>query len=147
MKIDTIRVTQLSRDHVAAWRALQLADPALDSPLFHPEFTQAVATVRDDVEVAVLEEAGQLVGFFPFERSRGNVGRPVAGSLADMQGIVLRNDIELDAAQLIRECGLTTWQFDHLIASQRMFQPYHAFVDDSPYIDLSAGYVAEPDEE
>jgi len=142
MRIDTIPATQLSREHIAAWRTLQQADPALDSPLFQPEFTQAVAAVRDDVEVAVLEEAGEFVGFFPFERSQGNVGRPVAGSLADMQGIILRSNIELDAAQLIRACGLTTWQFDHLIASQRLFQPYHAFIDDSPYINLSAGYDA-----
>jgi CelD/BcsL family acetyltransferase involved in cellulose biosynthesis len=65
MKIDIIPATEFSRDHIAAWRALQQADPALDSPLFHPEFTRAVAAVRDDVEVAVLEEAGEFVGFFP----------------------------------------------------------------------------------
>ncbi len=59
-----------------------------------------------------------------------------------MQGIIIRDDIEIDAVQLIRDCGLTTWQFDHLIASQRLFQPYHAFVEDSPFMDLSSGYDA-----
>ena len=42
-------------------------NPQLDNPFFRPEFTQAVAAVRDDVEVAVLEIQQQPVGFFPYQ--------------------------------------------------------------------------------
>ena len=55
---------------------------------FGPEFTQAVAAVRGDVEVGVLEERGEPVGFFPFQRSRRNVARPVGGKMSDFQGLI-----------------------------------------------------------
>jgi CelD/BcsL family acetyltransferase involved in cellulose biosynthesis len=142
MKVTTIPAKDLSTDLVAAWTDIQSADPSLDSPFFRPEFTQAVAAVRDDVEVAVLEDADRYVGFFPFQRSRANVGRPVGGRLSDFQGVVTRTGIGLDPAQLLRQCRLTGWYFDHLIASQTAFSPFHWTRDCSPYIDVSSGYDA-----
>ena len=80
MNIRLIPAEQLTPEHVAAWADIQRAEAALDSPYFRPEFTQAVAAVRGDVEVGVLEEGGEPVGFFPFQRGRGNVARPVGGT-------------------------------------------------------------------
>src|SRR5687768_15385075 len=67
----------LSHVHLERWRALQRENPGLQSPYFRPEFTQAVARVRDDVEVAVFEDQGKAVGFLPFQRCQLNMGKPV----------------------------------------------------------------------
>jgi len=47
-----------------------------------------------------------------------------------------------NAGQLLHESGLVAWHFDHLVASQKAFEPFHECVDDSPYLDLSEGYPA-----
>jgi CelD/BcsL family acetyltransferase involved in cellulose biosynthesis len=142
MDITTISAKELSADHVAAWKDIQSADPSVDSPFFRPEFAQAVAAVRDDAEVAVMEQVGQPVGFFPFQRSRGNVGRPIGGRLSDFQGIVAKPGIKLDPLQLVRQSRLSAWSFDHLIAAQAAFAPFHWSGDCSPYLDVSVGYEA-----
>jgi CelD/BcsL family acetyltransferase involved in cellulose biosynthesis len=142
MNVTTIPAKELSADLIAAWKEIQRTDRSVDSPFFRPEFAQAVAAVREDAEVAVLEQEGQYVGFFPFQRSRGNVGRPLGGRLSDFQGVVIRPGIELDPIQLVRQCRLSAWSFDHLIAAQAAFVPFHWSGDCSPYIDVSAGYDA-----
>jgi CelD/BcsL family acetyltransferase involved in cellulose biosynthesis len=142
MKVTTIPADDLSEELVAAWKHLQTADRSVDSPFFRPEFTQAVAAVRHSVEVAVLEHEGQYVGFFPYQRSRGDVGRPVGGRLSDFQGIVMRPGIQLDPMQLVRHCRLSVWHFDHLIAAHTAFVPFHWSQACSPCIDLSSGYEA-----
>ncbi len=142
MRIDVIKAEQLTADQVAAWSVLQRADRDVDNPSFRPEFTQAVACVRDDVEVAILRDGDRTVGFFPFQRSRNNVGLPVGSVLTDMHGLVVEKDVQWEPRQLLRECGLVAWQFDHFIASQRAFAPYVKCVEDSPYMDISHGYDA-----
>lgn len=140
MNIRLITADQLKLRDIAAWAAIQQADPALDSPYFRPEFTQAVAAVRDDVEVGVLQEGGEPVGFFPFQRSRRNVARPVGGKMSDFHGVVVQKGVAWDPRQLLHECRLSAWHFDHLIAGQEPLQPYHWNVAPSPYIDLADGW-------
>ena len=142
MKITVIPATHLTPEHMATWSRLQRADPAVAGPNFRPEFTRAVASVRDDVEVAVLEEGNELVGFFPFQRGLFNVGKPVAGPLSNFHGIIIRKDVTLSATELIRGCRLTAWDFSHLVASQPAFQPHHETVTNSLYMDLSSGFEA-----
>ena len=135
-------ISQLTPEQLDAWSELQRADGTVDSPFFRPEFTQLVGRVRDNVEVGVLEEDGRCVGFFPFERVRRRIGRPIAGALSDMQGVVAQKGVEWDASALLRGCGLTAWPFDHLLATQKPFFRFHESVEDSPYIDLRQGYEA-----
>jgi CelD/BcsL family acetyltransferase involved in cellulose biosynthesis len=142
MKTTVLPAGRLTAAHWEAWAHLQRADPALESPFFRPEFTRAVAAVRPDVEVAVLEEAREPVAFFPFQRRGWGVGGPVGGRLSDFQGVVARPGLRWDAAELVRACGLRGWDFDHLLACQDPFRPFHAVTADSPYMDLSRGFTA-----
>ncbi len=142
MKITVYAARHLSQKQLSAWAELQQGHFPLDNPFFHPEFTRAVAALRPNIEVAVIENAHGPQGFFPFERVGRSVGRPVASIMSDMHGVIMRPDLELDALSLIRACGLTTWHFDHLPASQSMFRPFHYFLDDSPYLDLRGGFAA-----
>ena len=142
MKIEVVAADRLTPEHVTAWSHVLAADTALESPFFRPEFTQAVAAVRDDVEVAVLREDDEPVGFFPYQRQRGNVGVPVGGPLCDFQGVIVRRGVSVDARQLLRGCGLVAWHFNHLVASQEAFRPYHSVTWESPYMDLRGGFEA-----
>jgi CelD/BcsL family acetyltransferase involved in cellulose biosynthesis len=44
--------------------------------------------------------------------------------------------------QLLRACGLSEWQFDHLVEGQLSFAPYVTMVSPSPVIDLADGFGA-----
>ena len=141
----TVRVTspsKLSTAELQAWSDFQRADPALESPYFRPEFTCAVATVRTDVEVAILENNGALVGFLPYQRGALNIGKPVGGKLSDYQGVIAHAGTDWTPAQIVRGAGLACYDFDHLLASQDAFSPHAAESGSSPFLDLSGGYEA-----
>lgn len=146
MDVQLVRPAELTTEQLSIWSQLQRADKAVDSPYFRPEFTLAVSSVRTDVEVAVLHEGREIVGFFPFQRNRFNVGKPVGGRLSDFQGAIGRQDLVWNVDELMRGCRLNAWDFDHLITSQAAFTPHHWLTDESPYLDLSNGfdtYLAE----
>jgi CelD/BcsL family acetyltransferase involved in cellulose biosynthesis len=125
----------------AQWRALQESNPDLANPCFAPEFTQAVATARNDVEVGVLEEEdGEIVAIFPFQRKAGGRGIPVGGIVSDYQGLICRPGFSFDPRELLKACGLVSWDFDRLLATQQPFTPFHKLCEPSALIDLSQGY-------
>ncbi|MEX2285629.1 MAG: GNAT family N-acetyltransferase [Planctomycetaceae bacterium] len=146
MKITVTDGRDLSNDQLAAWGRLQCADSRFRSPFFRPEFTQMVAATRDDVEVGIIEDDGQCVGFFPFQRNRAGVGTPVSSRLSDFHGVVLKSGVHLDPVELIRACGLSAWHFDHLAFARDSFSPFCWFHEFSPYIELPSGFDAYLDE-
>jgi len=82
------------------------------------------------------------VGFFPFQRGRWGIGRPVGWPLSDFQGVVVGQGVKWRAEALMRACRLSAWDFDHLITSQQPFAEHHRVRHDSPYLDLSRGFEA-----
>lgn len=141
----TIRVlspAELTSDHLAVWSELQRADTEIESPYFRPEFTQAVAAVRSDVRVAVIEDSNGPAAFFPFQPGRLGAGKPVGGRLSDYHGLISRPGLGLSARDLLRGCGLRSWAFDHLPVSQTaFFGEWHATAE-STCLDLSQGFEA-----
>lgn len=142
MRVARLPADELSPDLVARWSVLQRASPGLASPYFAPGFTRAVAAVRPDVQVAVLEDETGVAGFFPFQAGPDGVGRPVGGRLSDFQGVIAAEGASWDAPALVRACGLRAWRFDHLLAAQAPWRPYHWATAPSPYVDLSSGFEA-----
>jgi CelD/BcsL family acetyltransferase involved in cellulose biosynthesis len=142
MKFSIMGGTELAAEHRSVWLELQRHNADLASPYFCPEFVMAVAAVRDDVMITVLEDGGKVVGFFPFQRGRFGSGRPVGGSLSDYHGAILADGATFDVDDLLRESRLGLWTFDHLIASQSSFAAYHRARAVSPALDLSRGYAA-----
>ena len=140
--IRTVAAASLTREQLAAWAEIQTENRLLDSPYFRPEFTQAVAAVRDDVEVAIVERASEPVAFFPFQRTNWNAGRPVGGCLSDFQAVIARPGFSCDPLALLAACGLSSWRFDHLLSTESAFAPFVWRMAESPYVDLSAGYDA-----
>lgn len=139
MHVTLAHPKELGEAEVARWRTLQEADPAFDNPFLSPEFTLTVGELRDHVRVAVIHEGPDIVGFFPFERHPLGIGRPVAAGLTDAQGMIYVKDLELDPRLLLRGCGLSVYEFDHLVMGQPMLAVRHATYP-SPIIDLREGY-------
>jgi CelD/BcsL family acetyltransferase involved in cellulose biosynthesis len=142
VSVITVPAGDLSAGHVRDWERWHREDPSLCSPFFHPEFTRHVAAVRSNVEVAILEEQGETIGFFPFQRGDGGVGGPIGESLCDFQGVIARPGAVFAAEPLIRGCGLNAWHFHHLLASQRPFRKHHYGEAPSLYMDLEGGFQA-----
>jgi CelD/BcsL family acetyltransferase involved in cellulose biosynthesis len=142
LKVSVVRPGELGPAELQRWRLMQVSDPHLQNPFLSPEFTLAVARVRDDARVAVLEREGSIVGFLPYQLGRFGAGRPIGASLCDCQALVCQPGLRWDPMNLLRGCGLSVLEFDHLVTAQVPFQPYHVATAQSYVMDLSAGYPA-----
>ena len=140
MRVDCAPAAQLTAGDWQAWDAIRRETPGLSSPYFAPEFCRAVASCSPDLFVARIRGATRVAGFFPFHRSRWRTGWPLARWLSDYQGVIARDDVAIDPTELLRGCGLKTFDFDHLLASQRSFLPFSHGGAPSHTIDLRAGF-------
>jgi CelD/BcsL family acetyltransferase involved in cellulose biosynthesis len=141
VRISVVHPGELGPAELSRWR--QLHDhPGLDNPFLAPEFAVCVSRVRPGTRVAVLQEGSEIVGFFPFERGPFRIGRPIGAGLSDCQGVVHAPGLDWDPRELLRGAGLDVWEFDHLLAGQRPFAPYHHARRRSSVIDVSGGYDA-----
>jgi CelD/BcsL family acetyltransferase involved in cellulose biosynthesis len=127
---------------VGAWRSIQEREPRFASPYFCPEFTRAVAAVRDDVRVVMIENDGRPVGIFPHQRAAWGRGSPVGGPLSDYHGVIAAPGAEWRVEELMRAARLATWRFDHLVDLSGRFAPYVSVRASSPQIDVER--IASP---
>lgn len=141
MQISVVRPSELGPSEIAAWHSIQRKAEVLANPFLCPEFAVAVDIVRPDARVAVLADGTEIVGFFPFQRGRFGVGKPIGGGLNDRQGLICMPDTECSLEELLRACKLSVWKFDHLVRDQRLFERYATVVASSPVIDLIDGFA------
>jgi CelD/BcsL family acetyltransferase involved in cellulose biosynthesis len=142
LRIEVVRPHELGTEELAAWRWMQQQTPSLASPFLTPEFTRAVGRAREDARVAVLQERHGIVGFLPFHRRRFGAGVPIGAGLSDAQALIHAPGVTWDPEEVLAGCGLAVWEFDHLLAGQAPFAPYHRRAAPSPIIDLTGGYDA-----
>ncbi|NGO72948.1 GNAT family N-acetyltransferase [Streptomyces boncukensis] len=150
MDITVHRPGELTAADRAAWSSLQAkahlhGSPQLANPFLSPEFTLAVGRCHPGVRTAVVRDRdGEPAAFFPYQRTALGVGRAVGLGISDCQGIVHRPGFTWEPRGLLRACGLTVWEFDHLAGGQ----PEAGFGDavtgsfDSPVIGLDQGFAA-----
>ncbi len=137
-----ISAKELDDGLLQAWRSVQATRTVFQSPYFSPEFTLAVAAVRPDVRVVIIEGDGRPVGFFPHQRSRWGRGRPVGGPLSDYHGVLIEPSADWSLPALMCAARLSVWPFDHLVGDLEQFSAYRRADSSSAQIDLSAGYPA-----
>ncbi|MGO4524737.1 GNAT family N-acetyltransferase [Microvirga sp. 2MCAF35] len=133
MKVVVVPGGELPADLVTRWGQHQESSPLLFSPFFRPEFTQAVAKVRRDVFVGVIDGGS---AFLPFQRNFLGSGQPVGGPVSDYHGFIAAPEFRCDMVAVMRGCGLRTWGFNHVLAQQTMFAPWRVIDTDSPIVDL-----------
>lgn len=141
-EVSVVTPAELGDAELSAWRAFQQQDPVLQTPFLCPEFASAAAGLRPGLRVAILRQGGRIIGFLPFERHRGGVGRPVCGGLSDAQAVVAEPGAAWDARALVRGAGLAALDLPFLRAAQRPFAPHHARPATSHVIDLTEGFDA-----
>jgi CelD/BcsL family acetyltransferase involved in cellulose biosynthesis len=124
------------------WRAIRSLRPDLDNPFLSLEFMLAVGRTRPEARVAVVEDSEKIVAFFPFERRSFGLGVPIGAGLSDCQAIICEADVDLDVHELLAQCGLAAFRFDHLVGTQRAMVAPTAIEGNSPIIDVSAGFDA-----
>lgn len=137
--VHVMKARDIAPDLEQRWRAIQASNRWLASPFFSPEFTSCVAQVRDDVEVAVLEQGGETVGFFPFQRRRGSTAVPAGFGVSDFHGVIADPGVRIDVDALLEGCGLRSFHFDHLLVERPGFARW-AQPAESPAIDLRSGF-------
>ncbi len=140
IKIKLTTAKQLNKNDIAIWHGFQQTTPYLDSPFFCPEFTQIVADHFNDVEIAIIENSNETLGFFPFHRQHNNIGKPIGLALSDFQGVIYDPNTNLGATQLIDDCHIQSWHFDHLLTTQQAFTPCFWEQAASPYLGLTQGF-------
>lgn len=134
MRVVVSPASQLPDRLATRWAEIQESNPDLASPFFRPEFTQAVARVREDVFVAVIDDGD---AFLPFQRSSFGLGRPVGGTMSDYHGLIAPPGYGCDIVQVLRACRLQRWIFDHVPAGQAVFGPWKTVSTSSPILDIS----------
>lgn len=142
MDVEVVPGDRLRSHHIDSWRGLQESNPELNNPLFAPEFVQAVAAVRSDIEVAVICDKGATVAFFPFQRKGQYRAVPVGGIVSDYHGLICRPGFRCEPETLLHACELVAWDFDRLVPSQRGLASYCKLSEPSAQIDLSEGFEA-----
>ena len=140
MDIEVVLANHMGTQEIEDWRTLQESNPDLRNPMFAPEFVQAVASVREDVRVAVIRRGSTTVGFFPFQCKGVCRGVPVGGIVSDYHGLVCGPNFKCDVRELLRGCGLVAWDFDRLVGSQKAMVSYYRVSEPSAQIDLSNGF-------
>jgi CelD/BcsL family acetyltransferase involved in cellulose biosynthesis len=128
----------LGPEELDAWHRLRAANRALDSPYFHPGFSQAVHASGKPVQVAVGRDAGGHVSaLLPLHRE-GATLRPVGWPGADFQGPILAPGSVLPPLKLLTG-GARTLAFDHLLEPRPEFVPWVESSRPSPYVDTTGG--------
>ncbi|HID82978.1 MAG TPA: GNAT family N-acetyltransferase [Chromatiales bacterium] len=140
MKISAIPAREMDKTLQQRWQEIQASNPALANPYFCVEYTEAVAAVRDDVFVGIMEEDNRVVGFFPFQRKSKKIAGPVGGRLSDYQGVIISPEQEWSVEDLMQGCDLNIWDFDHLLAAQQPLESFYEKIASSPVMNLAEGF-------
>ncbi|MFF4359257.1 GNAT family N-acetyltransferase [Streptomyces sp. NPDC001604] len=140
MDVTVLRPDELTAADIDSWHAMQCADLALASPFMSPEFARVVGHQRATARVARLTRGSRTVGFFPFERHALGFGKPIGSGFCDCQGLIHEPGLGWDPMELLRACGLATWEYDHLAAGQIPFETEgtHLAKATSPIIELNS---------
>jgi len=139
MRVVISPANELPEKLATRWAEIQENNPGLASPFFRPEFTQAVARVREDVFVAAVDDGA---AFFPYQRSSFGLGRPVGGTMSDYHGLIAPPAYKCDMVELLRACRLQRWTFDHVPADQIVFARWRTINTSSPILVISGAAPA-----
>ena len=133
-------IEELSENQQRIWQELTTRHRAFRSPFFAHEYHQLIARCEQHVQVGLIQQAGETVGFFPFELEKQHQARPVGSIFCDYQGVIAAPNLDWEVIPLLKACGLKYYAFDHQLANQPQWKPYHQHLDISWSIDLADGF-------
>ncbi|MFF9765577.1 GNAT family N-acetyltransferase [Streptomyces sp. NPDC053086] len=145
MEITVHRTGELTAELRGAWHRAMDESPEYANPFLAPEFASGVGRFRSGARVAVLREGAEPVGFLPYERGSFGTGRAIGLGLSDCQALVHRPGVTWNARELLRACGLSIFEFDHLVREQKPFEHHVTGTFASPVIDVKPGDGSYPE--
>ena len=113
MRARIVSIGDMTGEMIAKWNAWAAPGGRLVSPYLRFEFTAAIARVREDVRIAILEANGETAGFFPYHAPRDGVIRPVGAPMSDYQGVIARPGARIDLPDVVRAAGGSAIVFDN----------------------------------
>jgi len=118
----------------AAWAQMRDSTAALQSPYFHPEYTQLLAELRPDVRVVCQNDKdGTAIAFLPVQG--GRFTRPVGAPMSDYHAIITnRDDITYDS--LLGETGIGAYHYSCAADPQRLRMPQILAESETAAIDI-----------
>jgi len=117
---------------------MRAQNPSLYSPYFHPEYTQIVSALRDDVRiVCAYDSADRPIAFLPFQGR--NFCRPVGAPMTDYHGFICEADSDFDAKAILRQTGIGAFHFSALVSPKTLLNNYSRTFDEGVVLDLSQG--------
>jgi len=115
LEAELVHPGALAPDDVAAWRAMQAAEPAFASPLLGVEFAQAVGAVRADARVAIYRRGGRTIGFLAHHRRPGGFARPIGAPFCDYHALISAPDAALGSGEALQAARLGALRLTGLI--------------------------------
>ena len=140
ISISICRPNELETSHIALWHAFQASGSQFVHPFLSPEFLIVFGKHQPSVRVAVIEQYGKVVGFFPFESRRARVARCLGQGLVDVQGVVHAPNVGIDLQRLLKACGISVLEFDHLIGYQAAQLKENLVLRPAVFVDISKGW-------
>ena len=134
----------LSQSDRALWADFCAASPDLATAFLSFPYVLAASRTFRDVRVCVIERAGRIVAFFPYQfpgpwhRLLG-FGERVGGELSDYFGLVAAADVTIPPLLLLRLAGLNALLFTHLDESQTRYGLTGAQPQTGLRIDMAEG--------
>lgn len=139
--VEAVRVCDIGHELQNVWRHIRTTNPVFGSPYFAFEYLKAVDSVRKDVEVLIIKNLEkEVIGFFPFQKSRSGCVEPIGGRINDVHGLLTPPLIQLSMLDVLRKAGLSQYSFHALVNNPVDLDEFEFEKKTSYYIDLSNGY-------
>ncbi|MET0545187.1 MAG: GNAT family N-acetyltransferase [Caulobacterales bacterium] len=142
MRIEVVRPRDLGDAEIARWQTLQSADAETRSPFLSPGWAKIVDSVRPDIRVAVIEDAGRIVGFFPAQRTSRFAAMGCGTPLCDYEGVVGEPNLNVNPVALARALRVDRIDFAFVPTKQHNFAQLSKETVVSHVLDLSGGIGA-----
>ncbi len=139
MRVDVIPIKELSENMKQDWLKLQLSNPTLISPFFHPELFVTVGQYCPDIYVALLYQENRLAGFWPFQKNQKlSAAQPMR--FCNFEAIICAPDQIWDIDTILKKARLSSWNFESMLELKNIRSKNKNFqIFNSYRIDLTDG--------
>ena len=125
LRARTEPLADLTTQERNAWASLRASRAEFRTPFFSLEFAEAVERAREDVSVAIIENADAPVGFLPFHRI-GNAAYPVGRFFNDAHNMIAAPETKIEWNWLLRELRIQRFEFHAMAGASPDDFPAHA---------------------
>ena len=108
--VQVVSFDELTHDQLMRWESIRSTRPEFATPFFSARFNGAVHSSRGDVDVALIHENDQTIGFLPFHRI-GNVAYPAGRCFNDAHNIISDPYTRIDWLWLLGQIRARAFDF------------------------------------